>query len=311
MRNAKNPRFRTGSVLVLLVLVLAPVHPTYAQLKAVATLPDLGAILEEVGGNRVRVSTVARGDQDPHYVPAKPSLLRRFRGAAFLLYNGMELEIGWLPLLLQGARNPRLGPGGQGLFNASSVIRPLEVPTGQLSRARGDIHPEGNPHFTLDPRNGIQVGRALPERLARLDPGGQQLYKSRASDFEKRLGMKVKNWERRLGPYRGRELVAHHRVWSYLFNWAGFRYAGVIEDKPGIPPSPAHVSQLMEIMKARRVGVVIVASYTSPKIARRIADRTGARAIVLPASVGATSDIKSYDDLFEVLVTTLVEALKG
>ena len=291
--------------------VLWFVSPAGAQIKAVATLPDLGMILKTVGGDRVRVHTVARGDQDPHYVPAKPSLLRKFRGARFLVYNGMELEIGWLPLLLQGARNPRLRSGSPGVFNASSSIgRALEVPAGQLSRAQGDIHPEGNPHYTLDPRNGVRVAKALAERLGRLDAGGVGVYRANAKAFADRLSGKIKGWEERLAPYRGREVVTYHRVWSYFFDWAGLQYAGVIEDKPGIPASPIHVTRLVKTMRARDVRTVFVANYTPPRVARRLAKRAGARVVILPAQAGAEGGAETYEAWMDSLVAKVTGGLK-
>jgi zinc/manganese transport system substrate-binding protein len=213
--------------------------------------------------------------------------------------------------LLQGARNPRLAPGGPGVFNASSAVQALEVPKGELSRAQGDIHPYGNPHITLDPRNGVRVAKALAARLAELDPAGAAAYRANASGFADRLTKKIKEWEGRLAPYRGRELVTYHRISSYFFNWAGRRYAGVIEDKPGIPPAPLHVSQILKTMRSRDVKVIFLGNYLPLKIPQRLAERAGGRVVVLPAQVGGGKGIKTYEDLIRTLVDRVTSALKN
>jgi zinc/manganese transport system substrate-binding protein len=228
-----------------------------------------------------------------------------------LVFNGLELEVGWLPVLLQGARNPRLSPGGPGVFNASSAVQVLEVPKGELSRAQGDIHPYGNPHIMLNPRNGVRIAKALAVRLARLDPAGAIAYRANAASFADRLSKKIEEWEARLAPYRGRELVTYHRIWSYFFDWAGLRYAGVIEDKPGIPPAPAHVSEILKTMRSRNAKVIFLGNYLPRKIPQRLAERAGARVVVLPAQVGGGKGIKTYEDLIRTLVDRMTSALKN
>lgn len=304
------PKWIGWSLWAWLATLLFFSGPALGQLKAVATLPDLGAILREVGGDRVKVNTVGRGDQDPHYVPAKPSLLRKFRGAQLLVFNGLELEVGWLPVLLQGARNPRLAPGSPGVFNASSAVRVLEVPKGEVSRAQGDIHPYGNPHIILDPRNGVRVAKALAQRLAEIDPAGAAAYRANAAGFADRLSKKIQDWGARMAPYRGRQVVTYHRIWSYFFDWAGLGYAGVIENKPGIPPAPVHVSQILKTMRSRNLKVIFLGNYLPRKIPQRLAGRAGARVVELPAQVGGAKGVKTYEDLIRTLVDRVTSALK-
>jgi len=190
-------------------------------------------------------------------------------------------------------------------------VRVLEVPVGEVSRAKGDIHPFGNPHIMLDPRNGLKILQLISNTVVQLDPKAAAAFRERTSTFSRRLSDKIRRWSERLAPYRDQEVVTYHRVWSYFFSWSGLRYAEVIENKPGIPPSPSHVSRVIETMRSRKIPVIFVAHYTPPKVARRVAALAGARAVVLPALVGADSTIRTYEDLFEVLVSKVVRALEG
>jgi zinc/manganese transport system substrate-binding protein len=258
-----------------------------------------------VGGKRVRVKSIAKGSQDPHYVAAKPSYMRLLNRADLLLYVGLELEAGWLPLLVRGARNPGLVS-----VNLSQGISVLEVPRGEITRAQGDIHPEGNPHYWLAPGNGLIVARRIAEQLKTLAPGDGPYFEDRLRAFEKDLRSGIQEWERRLTSYRGQEVVAYHKQWEYLARWLGLVILGYVEDKPGIPPSPRHVSGLIRTMSGRKVKTLLVSSFINPTIPRSVSGKAGAKMVVLPASVGAGKRIKSYGELFELIVGRLAGVLK-
>ncbi|MDA0746080.1 MAG: metal ABC transporter substrate-binding protein [bacterium] len=276
-----------------------------AKVRIVTTTPDLAAIAEAVGGDLVEVQSIAKGYQDPHYVSAKPSFMRTLNRADLLIYTGLELEVGWLPLLIQGARNPKITPGAPGHLEASGGIRILEVPTGQVDRSMGDIHPDGNPHYLLDPRNGRTVAQTITTRLQELSPDEAETFQQNLNRFQQDLENKIATWEKRLSAARGRQVVTYHKQWEYLADWLGLDIVDHVEDKPGIPPSPRHIANLSEKMKSYAIPVIICSNFIDPKPAQHIAERTGATVLLLPISVGGESDIRTYTDLFETIVKQL------
>lgn len=296
------------NVMWILVYILLSVQPTSLRgepLSVVTTTTDLAAIAKAVGGERVEVKSIAKGSQDPHYVAAKPSYMRLLNRADLLLYVGLQLEIGWLPLLVQGARNPGLVS-----LNLSQDISVLEVPKGEISRALGDIHPEGNPHYWLDPRNGLRVARRITQQLKALGPKDGPYFEERLKLFERDLERSIRSWEQRAAPHRGKEVVAYHKQWEYLAKWLGLSIIGYVEDKPGIPPAPKHVAGLIRTMRERKVKVLWVASFISPSIPQSVARKTGARMVILPASVGAEKGIEGYADLFGSIIGKLDNGLR-
>lgn len=289
-----------------LVFLLFLASPMQAKtLSVVATTKDLAAIAKALGGDRIEVRSIAKGSQDPHYVAAKPSYMRLLNRADLLLYNGLQLEIGWLPLLVQGARNPGLVS-----HNLSQGISVLEVPRGEITRAQGDIHPEGNPHYWLDPRNGFLTGRRIARQLKTLSPENSPFFDQQLKVFEEDLQDRIQKWERQLEPFRGKEVVAFHKQWEYLANWLGISIIGYVEDKPGIPPAPKHVVRLIRKMKERKIKVLLVAGFINPHVPQSVADRTGAKMVRLPSSVGGVKGVETYSDLFEAIVSKLSETLK-
>jgi zinc/manganese transport system substrate-binding protein len=290
---------------VLVGIILTATSVGAAPLRVVTTTSDLAALARAVGGEEVKVVSLARGDQDPHYVPAKPSLSRKLSDGDLLVYVGLELEIGWLPLLVQASRNPKVQSGRPGSLAASQGIDILEVPQGEVSRAEGDVHPEGNPHYWLDPRNGRVIARVIAERLGELRPGSRSTFTANLQAFEDELDRRLAGWEEHLAPLRGVAVVADHKQWEYLAGWAGFRLVDYIEPRPGIPPGPRHLLRLAERMKEEKVVAVIYADFWSPNTAEETADRGGTTAVRLPASVGSRPGIDSYFDLFDVLVGEL------
>ena len=280
-----------------------------APLKVVTTLPDLAWLAQTLGGDRVSAKSICSGYQDPHYLEAKPSYAKDLRSADLLVFSGLELEVGWLPRLLEAARNPNLRPGSPRLFEASSAVKHiLEVPQGGVDRSQGDIHPFGNPHFLLDPRNMLLVGDALAARLAELDPAGASAYQSGLANLHATLEPKIAAWEKQAASLRGAPVVGFHKQWEYLADWLGLDLVGYIEDRPGIPPSPKHLSELIDMMKARKVKTVLVAPFNDIKAADEVAKRAGVKPAVLPASVGGVDNTSTYIALMDAIVSRLLGA---
>jgi zinc/manganese transport system substrate-binding protein len=286
---------------------------TLGKVRVVTSVPDFASIAEEVGGDKVDVVSLAKGYQDPHFVDAKPSYVLLLNKSDLLIYNGLDLEIGWLPVLITGSRNSKISSAGsRGNLDASTVISNiLEVPTTKVDRSMGDIHPFGNPHYMLDPRNGIAVARGIAERLKEIDPENATYYEERLNDFVRRLTAKIKEWDEKLAPYRGTEIVTYHKSWIYFSDWAGFKEVGYIEPKPGIPPSPSHVADLIKSMKQLNVKLVIAESYYPQKTPALVAEKTGAAFLVLPSSVDGREGIKTYFDHFDVIVSEVTSKLEG
>jgi zinc/manganese transport system substrate-binding protein len=293
------------TVCFLLLVFLPSLLLAEQPLSVVTTTADLAAIAQAVGRERVKVESIAKGFQDPHYVEAKPSYMRLVNRARVLFYVGLQLEIGWLPLLVQGARNPSLIQ-----IDLSKGISVLERPTGPISRAQGDIHPEGNPHYWLDPRNGVLMARRIAQELKALAPNDGAAFEQNQKLFESDLIRRRQKWEERIAPFRGTEVVAYHKQWEYLAHWLGLSIIGYVEDKPGIPPAPQHLANLIRTMHQRKARALLVANFTNPAIPQSVADKGGAKMVILPASVGGEKGIESYGDLFDSIVGKLVEALK-
>lgn len=292
--------------LCLLLVFFFPSAPRAAEpLSVVTTTADLAALVKAVGGERVKVESIAKGFQDPHYVEAKPSYMRLVNQARVLFHVGLQLEIGWLPLLVQGARNSRLVQ-----VELSQGISVLDRPTGPISRAQGDVHPEGNPHYWLDPRNGVIMARRIAQDLKTLLPSDGARFEQNLKLFESDLSRRRQKWEERMAPFRGAEVVAYHKEWQYPAKWLGISIADYVEDKPGIPPSPRHLEGLIQTMRQRKVKAVLTSNFVSPTVPQAVAEKGGARMIVLPVSVGGEKGIESYGDLFDVITGRLAEGLK-
>jgi zinc/manganese transport system substrate-binding protein len=274
-------------------------------LSVVTTTADLAAIAKAIGGDGVKVESIAKGFQDPHYVEAKPSFMRLVNQARLLFSVGLQLEIGWLTLLVQGARNPGLVQ-----VDASQGVTVLERPTGPISRAQGDVHPEGNPHYWLDPRNGPVMARRIAQELKALAPADATRFDQNLKLFEDDLNRRRPTWEERMAQFRGREIVAYHKQWEYLARWLGLTIVGYVEDKPGIPPAPQSLAALVRTMQERKIKALLVANFTNPTIPQFVADKVGAKLVVLPASVGGEKGIDTYGDLFDAIVARLAEGLK-
>jgi len=300
------------SLKLLLLFVLALPVSTLAQgkLNVVATTEDLGALAREVGGDRVAVTSLARGYQDPHFVDPKPSFILAVSKADVLIVVGRELEIGWLPPLLTSSRNSKIQVGGPAYLDASLNVKILEIPTGQITRAMGDVHPLGNPHYWLEPGNGRRIAQAIRDKFSQLSPGNASYFAQRYTDFDGRLAAGEKRWDATMAPYKGTKLVTFHRSWPNFMERWGLDVMGYVEPKPGIPPTPQHTIEVIDEMKRQGAKLIIVEPYFDLKTPQAIANQVGGKVLVLAPSVGGAKEATDYIQLFEYDVNQLVGALK-
>ncbi len=296
-------------ILLSLLPLLLTVSPATAddRLEVVCTLTDLGWLAEQVGGDDAHVVVLCPGEYDPHFLPARPSLARRLGKADLLCFNGLELEIGWLPVLMDKARNPRVRDGQAGSLDCSAALESiLEVPVGQVSRSQGDVHPQGNPHYLLDPRNGVLVARLMADRMGRLRPEAAVSFRQRADALADGMALRIVAWEAMAAPIRLHPLVHHTKQWEYMAAWLGLDLLGAVEHRPGIAASPRHVDEL--IGQARRAGVreLIAATWNHLDVAVKAADRMDVALVVLPAAVGSLPGADSYPDMFDLIMARLL-----
>lgn len=301
-----------GRVLLAVVLGLG-VGPTtaHAAVKVVTTTEDLASLVREVGGDKVQVDPLARGYQDPHFVEAKPSFILKLHAANLLIAVGRELELGWLPPLITQSRNAKIQPGADGYLDASLTAKVLEVPTGQLTRAMGDVHPLGNPHYWLDPENGRRIAAAIEKKLAQLSPADAPYFAQRFADFDRRLREAEKRWDAAMAPYRGVKVVTYHRSWANFVDRFKLDVIGYVEPRPGIPPTPSHTLALIQEMKRQQVTIIIIEPYFDSKTPNAIARDTGAKVLVMPPSAGGEKGVTDYFTLFDYDIHLLTTAIKG
>lgn len=295
------------SVLALLILTMA--LPANAAIKILATTSDWGALATEIGGDQVNVYVATSALQDVHRVDAKPSLVARARTADLVVATGAELEIGWLPVLIQESGNSRIQPGSPGYFEAIAGLSLLDKPA-RFDRSLGDIHPQGNPHVQLDPHNIATIAKALSERLAQLDGSHAQYFEQRAKDFDARWQAAIQRWESKAAPLKGTPIVVMHSDQSYLCRWLGLQQVAAIEPKPGMPPTAGYLGQLVTKLKASPARVILVNAYNDPKAAKWLSERVNAPVIVLPFSVGGTPEAKDLFGLFDDTLNRLLAVLK-
>lgn len=296
--------------ILLLVSIMLLAGAANARINIVTTTSDLASITNEVGGDRVTVQSIARGFQDPHFVEAKPSFLMLLRKADLLEVVGLDLEIGWLPSLLDQSRNSKIRPGGPGYLDASAHVEILDRPTGAVNRSMGDVHPMGNPHYWLDPGNAIRVAMEVRGRLAQIDPQGAAYYSQRLESFRQRVIDANERWTAMLAPYKGAKVVTYHNSWPNFVRRYRLNVVGYIEPKPGVPPSPSHTFDLIQLMKRQGVKVIMVEPYFDMRTPQAIAAKTGAKVVVMQPSVGGTPDVNDYFKLFDRNIKELVKALQ-
>jgi ABC-type Zn uptake system ZnuABC Zn-binding protein ZnuA len=290
-----------------LVLWSAYPAPTIAasKLKVVGATADMAALAEEVGGDRISVESIARGYQDPHFVEAKPSFLLKLRHADLLIVVGLQLEIGWLPPLITQCGNPRIQVGAPGYLDASQFAEILEIPTGVITRAMGDVHPLGNPHYWLDPENGRRIARGIQTKLAEVSPGDAAYFEERFQSFSQHLSTAEKAWDEAMKPLHGHKVVTYHRSWPNFAKRFDLDVVGYVEPRPGIPPSPGHTVELIQMMKRENVKVIVVEPYFDLKTPNSIARETGAQVVVLLPSVGGEKEVTDYFKLFDYDIALL------
>jgi zinc/manganese transport system substrate-binding protein len=294
---------------LLLALAVAFPSAAAAKLRVVSTLQDFASIAQSIGGDRVETFALAKGYQDPHFVDAKPSHVLQLSRAELLIVAGLELEIGYLPPLVDQSRNARIRQGGPGYLDVSSGCEILQRPTTVVTRAMGDVHPYGNPHYWTDPENGRRIARAIAERLEALDPAGAAAYAANLAAFETRLDAKQKEWLGRLAPFAGAKVVTFHDSWPNFARRFGLDVAGHVEPRPGIPPTPSHTLEIINLIQREKIRVILVEPYFDTKTPDSIAAKTGARVVALYPSVGGLPEITDYFALFDRNVAALVEAL--
>jgi zinc/manganese transport system substrate-binding protein len=299
---------RLLSIVTLAALALAA--PAKAAVNVMASTADLADLTRQVGGDKVKVEAIARGYQDPHFVEAKPSFILKLAKADLLVVVGRELEIGWLPPLVQQSRNAKIQPGADGYLDASLTAKILEIPTGQITRAMGDVHPAGNPHYWLDPGNGRRVAKAIVDKIARMAPADAAYFASRYADFDKRLAEAEKRWDAQMAPYKGLKIVTYHRSWPNFTERFGLDVIGYVEPRPGIPPSPSHTIDLIGEMKRQQVKILLVEPYFDLKTPQSIARETGAKVVVMSPSVGGEKEITDYIALFDYDIKLLAAAIQ-
>ena len=296
---------------LLAVLAFGGLRAEAKKLNIITTTTDLAALAEEVGGDRISVEAMARGYQDPHFVEAKPSFLLKLQRADLVISVGLQLEIGWLPPLITQCGNARVQPGAQGFLDASQFAEILDMPTGAVTRAMGDVHPLGNPHYWLDPNNGRRVARGIAEKLGELDPSNAAYFQQRSQDFDKRLAEAQKRWEAAMKPYRGRKVVTYHRSLPNFAKYFGLEVVGYVEPRPGIPPTPSHTIELIGMMKRDKVKVIMVEPYFDRKTPDSIAANTNGKVVMYLPSVNGEKEVTDYFKLFDYDVDLLTKAFQS
>ena len=281
-----------------------------AKLRVVTSLQDLAAIAQSIGGDRVDTFALAKGYQDSHFVDAKPSFILQLSRADLLIVAGLELEAGYLPPMLDQSRNDKIHPGNRGYLDASAGCEILQRPTTQVTRAMGDVHPFGNPHYWIDPANGRVIARSIAARLSQLDVAGSAVYQQNLAAFEQRLAQKEAEWTAKMAPYAGTRIVTFHNSWPNFAKRFKLNVVGHVEPKPGIPPTPSHTLEIINLIKDQKVPVILVEPYFDKKTPNFIATKTGAEVVTFYPSVGGTPAIKDYFALFDTNVDAFVAAMK-
>ena len=292
----------------LSIILLFIAFPVQASLNIFACTPEWGSLAKELGGDKASVYTATTALQDPHRIEARPSLIARARSADLMVCTGAELEVGWVPLLQTQSGNSKIQSGQPGYFEAASAVALIEKPA-RVDRSMGDVHAAGNPHIHLDPRNVAAVAAALGERMASLDPAEAAYYRGREKSFLERWRQANARWETQAVPLRGLPLVVYHKDLSYLVNWLGMREVGSLEPKPGLPPSTAHLANLLARLKQTAAKAVVRSAYSDPRPAEWLATRAGIPAVTLPYTVGGTEQAKDLFSLYEDTIARLLQVV--
>jgi ABC-type Zn uptake system ZnuABC Zn-binding protein ZnuA len=299
----------TLTSLAVVALIAAPAAAG-AQLRVVTSTTDLYDIARSVGGSRITATHIGEGYQDPHFIEAKPSFVLQLRRADVWAFVGLDLEVGWMPLLLDGARNSKIKLGGSGYVDVSRAIPLLDIPRGSVDRSQGDVHPLGNPHYWLHPENGRRIARLFRDKFTQLDPAGASAYAANERSFSARLTAAEQSWTDEVAKIRGKPVVAWHTSWRYFADYTKMNIVGFIEPKPGVPPSPAHLAGLIQTMRRTGAKVIVMEPFYARKTADFVAARTGAKVLVLPPSVGGTKTVPDYISVLDYDITQLAAVVQ-
>ena len=291
---------------VLLLTAAAGITQAASKLNVMTATQDLASLAREVGGDLISADSIAMGYQDPHFVEPKPSFLLKLQKADLLVVVGLQLEIGWLPPLITQSRNPKIQVGAPGYLDMSQSCQILEIPTGQVTRAMGDVHPLGNPHYWLDPDNGRRIAKTLAAKFSEMQPANAAAFAQRFADFDKRLATAEKGWEAKMAPYRGHKVVTYHRSWPNFCEHFGLEVVDYVEPKPGIPPSPVHTLEVINTMKREGIKLILVEPYFDLRAPNKIAQDVGGQVAVLLPSVGGVKQVTDYFQLFDYDINLLV-----
>jgi len=297
-------------VLLFLIYIITFNSNAGSKINVVTTLPDLKSITEFIGGDKVDVFAIATGYQNPHFVDPKPSYILKLTKADMFVTVGLDLEVGWVPPLLNSSRNSKIQKGSDGYVDASANVPLLQVPS-SVNRAEGDIHIYGNPHYWIDPVRGKQIAKAISQGLIKISPDNQNYFQANLKSFNDNIDVKTKEWITKMLPYKGSKIIAYHNEWCYFEERFGLQIVDFLEPKPGIPPTPGQLAKVIGEIKRDNIKVIISSPYFTTDSADLVARQTGAKVVVLATSVGADKSIKNYFDLFDYNINKLVEAFKS
>ena len=300
-----------ASAAVLALAVLVPASRANAQLKVVTSTTDLYDIAKAVGGDKIKAVHIGEGYQDPHFIEAKPSFILQLRDADVFAFVGLDLEIGWMPLLLEGARNQKIMFGGPGYLDVSRAIPVLDVPRGNVDRSMGDVHPLGNPHYWLDPENARRIARLFKDRFSELDHKNEDAYERNEKAFESRISSAEQTWAGDLAAIKGKPVVAWHTSWRYFAEYNGMNIVAFMEPKPGVPPSPSHLVEVINAMKRTGAKVIVMEPFYDRKTADLVARQTNAKVLILPPSVGGVPGVTDYVQLMKYDMDALASTLRA
>jgi zinc/manganese transport system substrate-binding protein len=288
--------------IMIFLLICFFAGPSFAALNVVTTLSWIGSIVNDLGKDRIKLTVLVKPSQDPHQIEAKPSMILAARKADVIMYNGLDLEIGYLPLLIESSKNPKIQPGKPGNFDCSRFVSVIEKPTA-VDRSLGDVHPLGNPHYHLSPRNIRNIAEGVARALSELDPDNAAFYQANAASFRTRLDEKQKVWSQK--PLRGKKFISYHKFFEYLANEYGFELVGYIEAKPGIPPSANHMESLIDLARRTRIDGIFTTTYFARTAPDFLSEKTGVKVIVVPHEVGATPAAKDWFSLMDQVFAAL------
>lgn len=296
-----------SKLFIFSLMSMALISPqSYAKLNVVTSISDLRFIAGEVGGEHVTVESIAKGTQDPHFIEAKPSFMIKMSRADLLVVVGLGLETGWIPSLVQGSRNPKIKPGTRGYLEVGPLVQPIEVRTDKVSRAEGDVHPEGNPHVTLDPKRAGDIALALAKRLGELDPAHTATFMQNAKSLQTRLDNKTRDWQERINKSGQKKIVSYHKTLTYFFLRFNIENPAILEPKPGLPPTSGHILGVIDLMRREKISLILVENYFDPTVTKKIEQQLpSVRTRTIPVSVDGSPTTKTLDDLYEEIVTAI------